>query len=317
MIDWRPSATRETLRHRARLLAIARDYFATTGALEVETPSLSQACVTDVHLASMETTVCGGRYFLHTSPEYAMKRLLAAGLGDIWQSARVYRDGESGRYHCPEFTLFEWYRLGLDHHALMHDIETLALEMLKVTRTLLPSEKLSYCEAVDRHVGLDVLSASSTDILGKIQEAGVSAPVGIESDRDACLDLLMGTVIGPHLGKDKLTFIYDYPASQAALARVRGPVASRFEMYLDGLELANGFHELTHAPEQRERFLHDVRTREAKGLPTSMLDESLLAALEHGLPECAGVALGFDRLLMCALRLPHIDEALTFRFESA
>jgi lysyl-tRNA synthetase class 2 len=316
MIDWRPSATRETLQHRARLLTIARDYFAATGALEVETPSLSRACVTDVNLASVAASVCGGRYFLHTSPEYSMKRLLSAGFGDIWQAARVYRDGESGRYHCPEFTLLEWYRLGLDHHALMHDIETLVLEMLKVTRSLLPSQKLSYCEALDRHAGLDALSASATDVLRKVQEAGVDVPSGLESDRDACLDLLMGTVIGPQLGKDRLTFIFDYPASQAALARVHGPVASRFEMYLDGLELANGFHELTHAPEQRERFQQDMRTRASRRLPTSVLDESFLAALEHGLPECAGVALGFDRLLMCALRLPHIDEALAFRFET-
>jgi elongation factor P--(R)-beta-lysine ligase len=317
MIDWRPSATRETLQHRARLLSIARDYFAATGALEVETPSLSRACVTDVHLASVAASVCGGRYFLHTSPEYAMKRLLAAGHGDIWQAARVYRDGESGRHHCPEFTLVEWYRLGLDHHALMRDVETLVHAMIKSTRTLLPSEKLSYCEVLDRHAGLDALSATSTEILRKTADAGVDVPVGLEVDRDACLDLLMSTVIGPHLGKDRLTFIYDYPASQAALARVRGPVASRFEMYLDGLELANGFHELTHAPEQRGRFLQDIQTREVKGLPKSVVDERFLAALEHGLPECAGVALGFDRLLMCALRLAHIDEALTFRFESA
>lgn len=317
MIDWRPAATRETLQHRARLLTIAREYFAATGALEVETPSLSRACVTDVHLASVAASVCGGRYFLHTSPEYAMKRLLAAGFGDIWQAARVYRDGESGRYHCPEFTLLEWYRIGLDHHALMHDIEAVALEMINVTRTLLPSEKLSYCESLERHAGLDALSSSSTDILRKIREAGVDVPIGLESDRDACLDLLMSAVIGPHLGKDRLTFIYDYPASQAALARVRGPVASRFELYLDGLELANGFHELTHAPEQRERFQRDMRARASRGLPTSILDEHFLAALEHGLPECAGVALGFDRLVMCALRLPHIDEALAFRFDQA
>lgn len=315
MIDWRPSATRETLRHRARLLAVARDYFAATGALEVETPSLSRACVTDVHLASVAATVCGGRYFLHTSPEYAMKRLLAAGVGDIWQAARVYRDGEAGRYHCPEFTLLEWYRLGLDHHGLMHDIETLALQLLETTRTLQQSEKLTYAEALERHAGLDAFAASAADVIAALEAAGVDAPPGLSADRDACLDLLMSTVVGPRLGQDKLTFVYDYPASQAALARVRGPVASRFEMYLDGLELANGFHELTHAPEQRERFNQDMRIREARGLPTSVLDEPFLAALEHGLPECAGVALGFDRVLMCALRLPHIDEALAFRFE--
>lgn len=316
MIDWRPSATRETLQHRARLLAVARDYFAATGALEVETPSLSRACVTDVHLASVAATVCGGQYFLHTSPEYPMKRLLAAGFGDIWQAARVYRDGEAGRYHCPEFTLIEWYRVGLDHHALMHDIEALTLELLRPSRTLGPSERLSYCETVQRHTGLNALEASAAEILGACRNSGVDTPDGLLPDRDACLDLLMSTVIGPHLGGNRLTFIYDYPASQASLARVRGPVASRFEMYLDGLELANGFHELGHATEQRERFREDMRAREARGLRNGVIDEAFLAALEHGLPDCAGVALGFDRLLMCALRLARIDEALAFRFES-
>ncbi len=316
MIEWRPSATRETLQHRAELLGIARDYFAVTGALEVETPTLSRTCVTDVHLASVSATVCDHRYFLHTSPEYAMKRLLAAGVGDIWQAARVYRDGESGRLHCPEFTLLEWYRLGMDHHALMHDVETLVLEMLQPTRVLSPSARLSYAEALQFHAGLDVFTASSADIAGRLQQAGIDVPAGLESDRDGCLDLLMSTVVGPQLGSDRLTFIYDYPASQAALAQVRGPVASRFELYLDGIELANGFHELGSAAEQRQRFEQDIRTRKQRDLPPVTMDERFLAGLEQGLPDCAGVALGFDRLLMCALRLRHIDEALTFRFET-
>jgi elongation factor P--(R)-beta-lysine ligase len=316
MTDWRPSASRETLLHRAKLLAMARDYFAASGALEVETPSLSRACVTDVHLASVAASVCGQRHFLHTSPEYAMKRLLAAGYGDIWQAARVYRDGESGRFHCPEFTLLEWYRVGMDHHALMRDVEKLVVELLRPTRTLLPTEKLTYAAALERHAGLDTFAASSADVAGRISAAGVDVPAGLESDRDACLDLLMSAVVGPQLGLGHLAFIYDYPASQAALARIRGPVASRFELYLDGLELANGFHELQFAPEQRQRFQQDNLTREQKGLPHAVVDENFLAALAYGLPDCAGVALGFDRLLMCALELRHIDEALAFRFEA-
>jgi len=317
MADWRPSASFETLRQRARMLSTARDYFAATGALEVETPSLSRSCVSDVHLASVAATVSGVRHFLQTSPEYAMKRLLAAGSGDIWQAARVYRDGESGRHHSPEFTMLEWYRLGLDHHALMHDIEALTFEMLKDCRGLGPSERFAYAEILERVAGLDAFTATAGEIIASIKGAGVDVPAGMEHDRDACLDLLMGTVIGPGLGQDRLTFIYDYPASQAALARIRGPVASRFEMYLDGLELANGFHELAHAPEQRERFDEDMRRRRDRGLPASRLDEDFLAALEHGLPDCAGVALGFDRLVMCALRLPHIDAAQAFPFTPA
>jgi lysyl-tRNA synthetase class 2 len=308
MPDWRPSASLDTLRHRARMLSIARDYFAATGALEVETPSLSRSCVTDVHLASVEATVCGTRHFLHTSPEFAMKRLLAAGSGDIWQAARVYRDGESGRNHCPEFTMIEWYRAGLDHHALIHDVEALAVGMLHDTRALQPSERVSYAEIVGRMAGLDAFTAPATEIVSTLTAGGIHVPAGLEQDRDACLDLLMGTLVGPQLGQDRLTFVYDYPASQASLARIRGPVASRFEMYLDGL---------AHAPEQRERFANDMRQREKRGLPTSDVDEDFLAALEHGLPECAGVALGFDRLVMCALRLPHIDAVQAFPFSAS
>jgi len=315
MIDWRPSATRETLEPRAAMLALAREYFAHTAALEVETPALSQACVTDVHLASVTATVCGQRRFLHTSPEYPMKRLLAAGMGDIWQIAKVYRDGESGRWHLPEFTLIEWYRRGMDHHALMQDVEALALRLLGRTRHLLEAERLSYAEVMTEHAALDVFAATTADILRQLHEAAVDVPRGLEEDRDACLDLLMGTVVGPRLGANRLTFVYDYPASQAALARVRGHVASRFEVYLDGIELANGFHELGDAAEQRERFAGDVRHREERGLPTAVVDERFLAGLAHGLPDCAGVALGFDRLVMCALRLAHIDEAVAFGFE--
>jgi lysyl-tRNA synthetase class 2 len=245
-----------------------------------------------------------------------MKRLLAAGFGDIWQSTRVYRDGESGRWHNPEFTLVEWYRLGMDHHALMHDVETLALELLQSTRILQPAERITYAQALELHAQLDAFAASPTNVIDRVRQAGIDVPSGLEADRDACLDLLMSTVVGPQLGRDRLTFIYDYPASQAALAQIRGPVASRFELYLDGLELANGFHELGVAAEQRLRFEQDSHSRTLRGLPPATTDERFLAALEHGLPDCAGVALGFDRLVMCALELRHIDEVLAFRFET-
>lgn len=246
-----------------------------------------------------------------------MKRLLAAGSGDLWQIARVYRDGESGRHHNPEFTLIEWYRLGLDHHQLMDDVERLLTAMLPPHRVPERSERLSYREAMHLFAGVDVFQDSIMLLIGALQAANVDVPRGLENDRDAVLDLLMSTCVGPKLGHERLTFIYDYPASQAALARIRGPVASRFEAYLDGIELANGFHELGDAREQRRRFEQDLASRRFRGLPAPPIDENFLAALEHGLPDCAGVALGFDRLVMCATGTRHINEVLAFPIDRA
>lgn len=312
MSNWPPAANFAILEMRARMLRAAREYFTATRTLEVETPALSRAAVTDPHLASIAAQVSGHTYYLHTSPEYAMKRLLAAGSGDLWQIARVYRDGESGRHHNPEFTLIEWYRRGLDHHQLMDDVERLLAAMLPPDRLCERGERLAYREAVQLYAGVDALDDPATLLIAALRSANIDVPVGLENDRDAVLDLLMSTVVGPQLGRARLTFIYDYPASQAALARIRGPVASRFEAYLDGIELANGFHELGDASEQRRRFQQDLQTRQARGLPSPPLDENFLAALEHGLPDCAGVALGFDRVVMCAVGARHIDEVLAF-----
>ncbi|HEX7012120.1 MAG TPA: EF-P lysine aminoacylase EpmA [Steroidobacteraceae bacterium] len=316
-VDFRPTASIATLEVRAAMLRAAREYFAATRALEVETPTLSAAAVTDIHLENVTATVCGQRRYLHTSPEYAMKRLLAAGCGDIWQICKVYRDGESGRWHNPEFTMIEWYRLGIDHHALMSDVERLIGAMLPPSRQFERSERLSYREAMQLHAGVDALQDSTAILVARLESAGIEVPVDVREDRDACLDLIMATLVGPHLGHDRLTFIYDYPASQAALARSTGALASRFEAYLDGIELANGFHELADAGEQRRRFERDCEERKRRGLPVPALDERFLAALEHGLPECSGVALGFDRLVMCAVGASHIDEVLAFPFERA
>jgi lysyl-tRNA synthetase class 2 len=317
MSDWRPTASIATLELRASMLRAAREYFVATRALEVETPTLSVAAVSDVHLASVAATANGQARFLHTSPEYAMKRLLAAGSGDVWQICRVYRDGERGSQHNPEFTLIEWYRLGMDHHALMTDVERLIGAMLPPARAFDRSERISYREAMQLHAGVDALRDPVPVLIERLRSASIDAPAGLEHDRDACLDLIMSTLVGPKLGRERLCFIYDYPASQAALARVRGEVASRFEAYLDGVELANGFHELGDAAEQRARFLADLRERARRGLPATPLDERFLAALAHGLPECSGVALGFDRLVMCAARATRIDEVLAFPFERA
>lgn len=314
---WKPAASIAVLELRAQMLRAAREYFAATRALEVETPTLSAAGVSDVHLASVEARAIGRPRYLHTSPEYAMKRLLAAGCGDIWQITKVYRDGESGRWHNPEFTMIEWYRVGIDHHALIADVERLVSAMLPPERQFDRAERLSYREAVQLHTGIDPFEDPTPVLIARLESAGIEVPAAIHGERDACLDLIMSTLVGPALGHGRLTFIYDYPASQAALAKVRGAVASRFEAYLDGIELANGFHELADAAEQRARFDRDLAERSRRGLPLHPVDEHFLQALEHGLPECSGVALGFDRLVMCAAGAKHIDEVLAFPFDRA
>jgi len=316
-LPWQPTAAVATLETRARMLRAVREYFAATRALEVETPTLSAAAVTDVHLASVAAIALGQPRYLHTSPEYAMKRLLAAGCGDIWQLCRVYRDGELGRYHNPEFTLIEWYRLGVDHHALMSDVERLIGAVLPPERHFDRAERLSYREAVQLHAGVDAFNDPVAVLVARLESAGIDVPASLHGDRDGCLDLIMSTLVGPRLGLDRLSFVYDYPASQAALARTRGPVASRFEAYLDGLELANGFHELADSDEQRARFTQDLAERARRQLPAMPMDEHFLGALRHGLPDCSGVALGFDRLVMCAVGARHIREVLAFGFERA
>ncbi len=315
--NWKPTASIATLEVRAKMLRAAREYFTATRALEVETPTLSAAAVTDVHLASVAATALGKASYLHTSPEYPMKRLLAAGCGDIWQICRVYRDGESGRWHNPEFTMIEWYRVGIDHHALMSDVERLITAMLPASRNFDRSERLTYREAVQLHAGVDALEDPAQVLIARLESAGIEVPASVKHDRDACLDLIMSVIVGPQLGHDRMTFIYDYPASQAALARTRGAVASRFEAYLEGIELANGFHELGNAAEQRARFEQDQASRRERGLPEMPIDENFLAALEYGLPDCSGVALGFDRLVMCAIGAKHIDQVIAFPFDRA
>ena len=312
--SWHPGATFQTLERRASMLHSARQYFAATRALEVETPALSRTAVTDIHLASVEARVCGRTAWLHTSPEYAMKRLLAAGSGDIYQVARVYRDNELGRHHNPEFTMIEWYRLNIDHHQLMEDVEALIGCMLP-SRCLDRAERMSYEEVMLMHAGINAFHDDNEILIAALARNNVDIPASIRNERDALLDLIMSTLVGPKLGQTGLMFVYDYPASQAALARIRGKVASRFEAYLDGVELANGFHELSDVNEQRARFAADNRQRQQRGLPVNSIDEHFLAALSQGLPDCSGVALGFDRLVMCAIGATHIDEAVAFSFE--
>lgn len=318
--DWRPSASLAALKLRAELLARVRAFFAARGVLEVETPILSSAGATDPHLQSVRTdhvqTPAGiGTLFLHTSPEFPMKRLLAAGVGSIYQICHVFRGGESGRRHNPEFTLLEWYRLDFDHHALMAEVSELVTELLAGRVTLAAVEKLPYGEAFERYAGIDAHRATGAQLAAVARERGIDVEGLNLDDVDAWRDLLLTHLVEPRLGRGRLTFLYDYPASQAALARVRPgdpPLASRFELYLNGVELANGFHELLDAGEQRSRFERDNMERGRLGWPTTPVDERLLNALVHGLPPCAGVALGIDRLLMLAMGAHSLDEVIAF-----
>ncbi len=324
---WQPAASLATLRLRARLLTAIRAFFTARGVLEVDTPALSVAGSTDPHLDSFVTCHTGPgqqqgqSLYLHTSPEFPMKRLLAAGSGCVYQIAKVFRNGEAGRHHQPEFTLLEWYRLGFDHHRLMDEVEELVTTLLAERLPLAASERLTYREVFKRHVDLDPQRASVTELAACAFVHGIMPPPHMPAaNPDPWLDLLLSHCIEPKLGQGRLTFLYDYPASQAALALVRDgdpPVAERFELYINGIELANGFHELTDAGEQRCRFAHDNQAREANGLRSMAVDENLLAALAAGLPACAGVALGFDRLLMIAAGCSSLTDVIAFPIDRA
>jgi len=317
--DWRPTATLETLRLRAQLLGRARAYFARTGALEVETPVLGRAAVTDVHLESLEVRRVDGQRagFLHTSPEYAMKRLLCAGAPDIYQVAHVFREGERGRRHNPEFTMIEWYRLGMDHFALMRDVDGLLRALLEPQRPVGPTVHVTYAEACEAALGVNPLAATTDEIEASLDRAGLDVPPGLHGDRDGLLDLGMSLHVTARFPEDRITFVRDFPASQAALARISGPVAARFEAFWGALELANGFHELGDAKEQAQRFASDAATRGERAQPARDVDEHFLAALAAGLPACAGVALGFDRVVMIATGAREIDEVIAFPVERA
>jgi lysyl-tRNA synthetase class 2 len=318
MSDWQPTASLENLRLRAELLTKLRAFFATRGVLEVDTPALSRAGATDRHIKSFRVEDGrAGHLYLHTSPEFPMKRLLASGVGDIYQICKVFRSGEAGRMHNPEFTMLEWYRIGFDHHQLMAEVAVLIGGLIP---ELDPPEFLTYREAFQLHAGIDVTQAGSRECIAALTRDGRQVPAEDQLDYDAWLDMVAGDIVYPKLGKGRLTFIYNYPASQAALARIwpgEPPVAERFEAFIDGVELVNGFHELADAAEQGQRFDADRTFRKTQGLMDVPRDEQLLAALRHGLPDCAGVALGFDRLVMVAAGAKSLNEVIPFPSDRA
>ena len=304
------------------MLRRLRAFFDERGVLEVETPILSAAAGTDPALEPMAVAAGGAGApadgFLQTSPEFAMKRLLAAGSGPIYQLCKVFRAGERGRRHNPEFTLLEWYRPGWGIDALMDEVAALVRALLE--RPGLGDERIAYRALFRERLGVDPWRADAGALRAAARAAGLSGCDDLALERDGWLDLLMGSVLEPELGRGPMSFVHAYPPSQAALARVlpgAPPAAARFELYLDGLELANGFDELTDAAEQRARFEAERAARAAAGRAAAPLDDRFLAALEHGLPASAGVALGLDRLLMCHLGAEHIDAVLAFPSERA
>ncbi len=326
MHSWQPTATIETLRARAGILKKIHDFFYERGVLQVETPLLSHATVSDPYIDSMEVyfkkigslqeTIC----YLQTSPEYAMKRLLAAESGAIYQVTKSFRQGEVGQLHNPEFTMLEWYRLDYDHHQLMDEMA----ELLCLIFNINSIDRMSYRHIFLKYLNTDPLISDCRELINCAKENNLQLNTydsqKEENNKNFWLDVLFSHCIEPQLGLEKPIFIFDFPAAKAALAKIRDetpPVASRFEVYFKGIELANGFHELQDAKEQLRRFENDLMLRKQYQLRKVPIDQHLIAALTKGLPDCAGVALGIDRLVLLALGKKSIKEVISFSFEVA
>lgn len=314
-VNWKPSATLEALHARAELNRSIREFFIETNALEVEVPILNRAPVADMNIVPVEVSATDvtPKLYLHTSPEYSMKRLLCSGSGDIYSLGKVFRAGEAGGRHNPEFTMLEWYRVGMNHQELMHEVADLLEELFSESKIELEGAPifLTYQQAVIHYAGLDPFAATDKEIA----ELGIVLAGGdLKLNRDGWLDMIMSHKVEKSLPKNQLVFIYNYPESQAALAKINTDekgqvVAERFEVYLNALELANGYHELTDSQEQRQRF-----EKELAGTSRS-IDEKLLEAMEGegaGLPDCAGVAMGIDRILMLQIGAEKISDVLSF-----
>ena len=321
MTDWQPTADRAALWQRAELLQRTREFFNARGVMEVTTPVMGAATVTDPNINGIAVDYAdprseARRWWLQTSPEYPMKRLLAAGSGPIYQIAPVFRHGERGHYHNPEFSLLEWYRPGFGYRELIGEVA----ELLNAVLAPRATQTIRYADAFSSILGVDPLTATDEQLQSLVATNGLGI-TGADLDRDACLDLLMGALIAPRLGQGSWLFVTHFPVSQAALARLdpEDPrTAERFECFIDGVEVANGFRELTDPQAQRARFEADQAARRQRGeTDPPAVDERLIAALESGMPECSGVALGLDRLLMVALGAESIDRVMAFPLERA
>ncbi|THA08307.1 elongation factor P--(R)-beta-lysine ligase [Rodentibacter pneumotropicus] len=319
-VSWQPSASIKNLLARAKIIAEIRRFFTDRGLLEVETPVLSEFGVTDIHLSTFSTEFIAPfaelskTLWLSTSPEYHMKRLLAAGSGPIFQISKVFRNEEGGNRHNPEFTMLEWYRPHFDMYRLINEVDDLLQQILDCK----PAESMSYQFAFQEYVELDPLSASRKELVEAAHQHNFMAEK--DEDRDTLLQFLFSEVVEPRIGQNAPVAVYHFPSSQAALAQLSPEdhrVAERFEFYYKGLELANGFHELTDVNEQRRRFEQDNRQRKKVGLPERAIDERFLGALQAGIPNTSGVALGVDRLIMIALNASSIKDVLSFSIEKA
>ena len=309
--NWRPAVNKNGLKERARLFAATREFFRSRGITEVDTPVLSRFASCDPNIRSLESTVGGKQFYLHTSPEFFMKRMLAAGSGDIYSIARVFRDDETGQFHNPEFVMLEWYRLNFD-------LESMAKETVELLTMLLGLSATSdfamgtYSDVFVKHAGVDPLLATDRELKQIAIETGLDCE---GMDRDGLLDVIAGSKVFPELGKHGVEVISEFPAAQAALAEIdpgNPAIAERFEVFLDGIELANGFRELRDANEQQTRFEADNRKRRQRDQPEMPIDRLLLEALAHGLPVCSGVAVGLDRVFMLALSENDIGKAMSF-----
>ncbi len=314
---------RELIQRRATMYAKIRQFFAERDVLEVETPIFSQSGNTDPSIASVmadfsnafphELNKNAQLRYAHTSPEFAMKRLLANDSGAIYQICKVFRKEECGRLHNPEFSMLEWYRPAMKYHALMDEISVL-LSVLAISES---TERLSYAELFQRELQLDVLNASVDELKNCAVKNGINA-VGFDDDYDVWTAILLANLIESKLGVQKPTFIYDYPASQAALAKRRDKdkVAERFELYINGMEIANGYQELTDEKIYLERFLQDNEKRKLSCLPEITIDNRLINDLSSGFPDSSGVAVGLDRLLMSMTGVSQIEDVLSFHFNN-
>lgn len=323
--NWHPTAPIELLLKRAKIMKQIRDFFSDRCILEVETPILSQAAVTDVQLSSFQTIYSkpgmlnlqhGQTFSLITSPEYHMKRLIAAGSGPIFQICKCFRnDEEVSRYHNPEFTMLEWYRIQFDMMQMINEVDDLLQQILDTE----PAEYVSYQSIFIKYLAIDPLDATREMLINAVDKLDLGFNTQ-DVDRDTLLQFLFTFGVEPNIGKEKPIVVYHFPASQAALAEISCEdhrTARRFEFYYKGVELANGFKELTNAKEQRIRFERDNQERLARGLPVQIIDDYLLSAMESGLPDCAGVALGLDRLIMIALEQSAIENVMSFNLENA
>ena len=322
MTKWRASCSQSNLKARAELYALIRAFFVARKVLEVETPILSTSTATDPQLESISASVRKNiaseaePYYLHTSPEFPMKRLLASGSGAIYQICKTFRNGESGRKHNPEFSMLEWYRPGFSLSDLMQELELLMNDVLGAAS----AERLTYRDAFLRYVGIDPFEIAG-DLLA-IKARDLAEYAGPEMSRDDNLNLILSMCIEPYLGVEQPCFLCEYPPSQASLAQIclssaEHQVAQRFELYINGMELANGYYELTDVQEQSKRFKQDNQERCLVDLPAIPPDENLIAAMAHGLPACSGVAVGLDRVLMLKVGAQSIDEVLTFPIDRA